>query len=106
MAAECESLISQQFLAVLYFEGNGVDKDYSEAAKWFKKPAEEGFSNSQFHLGAMYAEGLHFEKNLKLAAYWINLARKDGHELAEQAWNLDKYRLFKYEVYIKTYKPT
>ena len=39
--------------AITYYrEGN-----YKEAVMWFRKSAEQGFVEAQYHLGAMYLEG-------------------------------------------------
>lgn len=35
-------------LALRYYNGDGVVKDYAEAAKWFRKAAEQGKTNGTF----------------------------------------------------------
>lgn len=44
-------------IGVKYARGNGVKKDFVEAAKWFRKAAEHGVAFAQFYLGVMYATG-------------------------------------------------
>ena len=34
--------------------GQGVQKDYKEAVKWYRKAAEQGYAKAQFNLGFMY----------------------------------------------------
>src|SRR5262249_36989748 len=40
-----------------YYNGNGVEKNYSEAAKWFRKAAEQNDPRAQLALAACYFEG-------------------------------------------------
>lgn len=42
---------AQYNLGKMYLEGNGVPQDDSEAAKWFRKAAEQGNSKAQKVLG-------------------------------------------------------
>ena len=42
-------------LGVLYTRGQGVKKDEREAAKWYRKAAEQNIAGAQYSLGAMYA---------------------------------------------------
>ena len=44
-------------LGVMYYEGHGVLKDYTEAAKWFRHSAERGWLGAQCNLGVMYYRG-------------------------------------------------
>ena len=46
-----------------YDEGRGVEKDDTEAAKWFRKSADQGNAISQFLLGAMHDEGRGVKKD-------------------------------------------
>ena len=41
----------------MYFNGNGVPQDYTEAAKWYTMSAEQGHSYAQYCLGLMYFNG-------------------------------------------------
>ena len=48
---------AQNNLGVQYHEGQGVAKDYSEAAKWYRKAAEQNDIPAQAHLGSCYNTG-------------------------------------------------
>ena len=37
--------------------GQGVVKDEEEAAKWFRKAADQGYAPAQYNLGGMYTKG-------------------------------------------------
>jgi TPR repeat protein len=41
-----------------YWYGNGVPQDYAQAANWFRKSAEQGYAEAQYHLGQMLAIGV------------------------------------------------
>ncbi len=41
----------------MYDKGLGVTQDYAQAAKWYRKAAEQGHAYAQFNLGYMYRFG-------------------------------------------------
>jgi uncharacterized protein len=42
---------------VMYRIGDGVPKNATKAAEWFKKAAAQGDADAQFNLGVMYNTG-------------------------------------------------
>jgi hypothetical protein len=66
--------LAQYNLGVMYYNGQGVPKDYAEAAKWYRKAAEQGFAEAQTNLGIMYFTGLGVPKGYVLAHMWFTLA--------------------------------
>jgi len=38
--------LAQYNLGVMYYNGQGVPKDYAEAAKWYRKAAEQGLAEA------------------------------------------------------------
>ena len=48
---------AQYNLGVAYQNGQGVPKNHIEAAKWFRKAAEQKHAKAQNLLGAMYRDG-------------------------------------------------
>jgi uncharacterized protein len=60
-SAESGLPIAQQILGMAYYEGNGVLQDYTEAAKWLIKAANQ---NSQDTIGAYLALGNLYEHGL------------------------------------------
>jgi len=68
-----------------YFFGiNGVHKDYSEAAKWFRKAAEKGYPFSQSNLGHMYDKGLGgLPQSYSTAVAWYEKAAAQGEEYGQ-----------------------
>ena len=48
---------AQAILGDMYFEGHGVDQNYAEAMRWYRKAADQGEAKAQFNLGVMYENG-------------------------------------------------
>ena len=55
----------------MYSKGEGVKQDYFEAAKWYRKAAEQGYASAQYNLGVMYANGYGVPQDKNLAKEWI-----------------------------------
>jgi TPR repeat protein len=59
MLSACQSLadegdpLGQNNLGLMYLNGLGVSQDYAEAAKMFRKAADQGFADAQINLGGM-----------------------------------------------------
>jgi len=85
---------SQTYLGNLYFNGNGVDKDFSTAVEYYNKAANKGYAQSQFYLGDCYEHGYGVDKDLDLAMIWYKKAAEKGHAKA-QSWLGDLYE-YKY----------
>src|SRR4051812_26095130 len=67
--------VSAQFdLGCAYYHGNGVSKDLSQAAGWFRKAAEKGHAQAQYNLGYMYANGEGVLKDAVQAVSWYRKA--------------------------------
>ena len=47
-------IIAKYVLGLMYFNGDGVTQDYTEAVKWYTKAAEQGHAAAQTNLGLMY----------------------------------------------------
>lgn len=50
-----------------------------EAAKWYRKAAEQGDMEAQNNLGVCYAEGTGIRQNYQEAARWFRKAAEQGH---------------------------
>ena len=75
---------AQYNLGVMYFNGKGVIKDYSNAIKWWNLAADQGNDKAQYILGVMYEEGKGVKKNLKTAKTWFQLASNQGLAKAKE----------------------
>jgi tetratricopeptide (TPR) repeat protein len=76
---------SQYLLGCYYHIGEGVPKDYAEAAKWLRKAAEQGHAAAQFSLGGVcYANGLGVPKDYAEMVKWWRKAAEQGHATAQR----------------------
>ena len=65
--------------------------DYEEAARWFKKAADQGLPEAQYQLGKCYEEGKGVSEDEVEAVKWYQKAAEHGlgeakNELADRAW--------------------
>jgi TPR repeat protein len=84
--AEKGDALGQFKLGNCYHNGDGVVKDFGEAAKWFRKAAEQGHAKSQYNLGNCFEKGEGVPKDEVEAAKWMRKA-------AEQGFAYSEYRL-------------
>jgi TPR repeat protein len=63
---------------VLYASGDGVEKNMTEAVKWWRSAAEQGQRTAQFNLAQILTEGKEVTKDLVEAYKWYSLAADQG----------------------------
>ena len=79
--AEQGDTMFQSLLGYVYKTGRGgVTQDYGEAAKWYRKAAEQGLAGAQLSLGSMYAIGRGVPQDYTAAFRWIHKATGQGDE--------------------------
>ena len=66
-------------LGLSYYNGDGVQQNYSTAQKWFEKSAEEGSAEAAFYLGQMYFEGNGVKRSYGQAREWFIKAADAGN---------------------------
>lgn len=87
--AETGDANAQYQLAVNYWDGLNIDIDYTLAAKWWMKAAEQEYEEAYFPLAWMYEQGLGgLSKDNALAAKWYKKAAEsgDGEAQTTLAW--------------------
>jgi TPR repeat protein len=86
-SAQQGSVDAQFLLGGLYFLGQGVQEDNTEAARWFRMAAEQGHASAQYSLGVMYTTAGGVPQDYVQAHMWLNLAwaRMSGAEKADAA---------------------
>jgi TPR repeat protein len=72
-------------LGSMYAKGEGVVRDYQEAARWYRLAAEQGFATGQYNLGNMFARGEGIPKDPATAYMWWSIASATGDEEARLA---------------------
>ena len=75
---------AQYELGLHYHFGRGVSKDDAEAAKWWRKAAEQGISIAQLNLGGSYANGEGVPEDDVAAYAWISVAAASGDDNARK----------------------
>jgi uncharacterized protein len=63
---------AQLSLGGMYYNGQGVRQDYTEAAKWTRKAAEQGYTPAQADLGVLYWNGQGVQQDVVLAYMWLS----------------------------------
>ena len=63
--AEKGHAMSQYNLAISYYKGVGIPKDWSKALHWFKEAGEQGIVEALYMLGMMYQFGKDVEPDQK-----------------------------------------
>jgi hypothetical protein len=66
----------------MYAQGDGVKQDSKEAAKWFRKSADQGSEQAQLNLGLMYFRGQGVKQNKREAFKWFGKAAAQGSDEA------------------------
>jgi len=65
-----------------YTDAIGVEKDLSEAAKWYEKAADRGFAPAQYIIGNFNEKGFGVDKSPQKAAEWYEKAARGGNIIA------------------------
>ena len=69
---------------MLYNNGQGVPQDYTQAAEWYRKAAEQGLDNAQYNLGVLYNDGQGVPQDYAEAYFWLDLGAAGKPPDAEQ----------------------
>ena len=62
----------------MYRHGRGVRQDEAEAARWYRRAAEQGHGEAQVNLGVLYEAGLGVRQDYLEAARWYRKALECG----------------------------
>ena len=76
---------AQYNLGMLYATGESVGQSAAEAAKWYRRAAEQHHVDAQYQLGLMYITGRGVPKDDAEAARWWLLAARQGNVDAQVA---------------------
>lgn len=109
---------AQTLLGAMYWQGEGVPRDHTEAARLYLLAAEQGYARAQYNIGFMYGFGEGIPPQDDGQAYkWISLAierftvkNEDRREQAIKdrttvASRMSKEQLAAAETAIKAWKP-
>jgi uncharacterized protein len=71
--------VAQFNLGLLFLDGKGVPQNPAEAANWFRRAAEQDYTQAQHNLGAMYGTGQGVRRDLVQAYKWLNICAAKGN---------------------------
>jgi TPR repeat protein len=72
--AEEGDVDAQSAVGFMYFNGQGVQQDYVQAAAWYRRAARQGNALAQNNLALMYANGNGIRRDDVRALMWFTLA--------------------------------
>ena len=75
---DAENPMCQYALGVLHYNGQGTERDFIEAARWYEKAAEAGIVPAQRAIGFAYANALGVPEDFAKAARYLRLASDAG----------------------------
>jgi TPR repeat protein len=67
----------------IYQHGLQGEKNYLEAAKWYRRAGERGFAAAQNAMGFLHFKGLGLRRDPQQAAVWFRAAAEQGFPAAE-----------------------
>ena len=87
--ANSGGVLSQNYLGMLYYGNDrgdlGVPQDYKEAAKWYRKAADQGNADAQLRIGSLYLNeksGLPY--SWVLSVQWVQKSANQGNIEAQR----------------------
>ena len=85
LAVTAKHPLAMYFLGIMYSNGQGVEQDLKEGAKWYKAAAKLGVAPAQYRLGKLYMKGKGVPKDMETAYAWFSVAVVNGHKLSVPA---------------------
>lgn len=77
---------AQYQLALLYLQGNSVDKSPKKAEQWLLK-ASKSNKKASYLIGSLYAQGKALTKDLDKAKTFLGLSKNQGNKKAKQLYD-------------------
>ena len=76
--AEQENVSAQFNIGLMYKQGQGILKNFSEAAYWFQMAAKQGDPQAQLELASLYQMGRGILENPTYAYMWHAIGKANG----------------------------
>lgn len=76
--AESKDTFALSTLGFMYETGEGVDRDYEKAMKYYRQAADLGLDVAQLNTGRMFSNGKGVTKNQDEAIKWYRMAADQG----------------------------
>ena len=74
---------AQNNVAICYASGKGVNQDFGEAMKWWRRAAEQRDVEALYQIGNLYAHGWGVPQDHYEAAKYLRKAAEQGHASAQ-----------------------
>ena len=84
---------AQYYLGLMYEQGDGVEQDHVESARWYTRAAEQGDGLSQMSLSFLYLEGEGVALDLVEALKWLYLAKNSQIRGADMGIDLTEQKM-------------
>lgn len=84
-AAKEQNAGAQYRLGDMYYNGNGVPKNYGIAVGWYNKAAAQGHKGAAFSLGYLYEKGIGVRQNASKSLSYYKQAATQGDPRAQYA---------------------
>ncbi len=78
-AQEFGSAEAVNWIGDMYFEGCGVERDYTTALDYYRQAAEAGLAEAQCNMGYMHYQGLGVKSDYPRARQWLEMSAAQGH---------------------------
>ncbi len=82
---------AQHMIGLMYYDGDGVKRNYGEAKNWFEKAAKQNHDSAQYMLGLIHYYGRGVKKNFAASTKWFEKAAKQSHDSAQYMLGLIYY---------------
>lgn len=82
-SAQAGNAEAEYNLGVLIHEGQGTEKDETQALSWIEKAAVQGWADAQYYLGNLYEFGQIVPQSFQNAALWYQKAAEQGNASAQ-----------------------
>ena len=82
---------AQLYLGTIYYNGEGVAKDYKNALHYFEDAAMQGSTEAQIKLGIMFYKGEGTPMDKPAAEFLLRKSMEDGNEVGKKLY--EKYNL-------------
>lgn len=81
--AEAGNPHAQYQLGFRYYLGDSGAQDFTAAATWYQKAADQGHVEAAYKLSKLFTSGTGIDQNLEAAAQYCRLAAEQGHAEAQ-----------------------
>ncbi len=98
LAESSNHAYAQYYVGMMHLNGQGVEQDYKEAGRWFRKAAEQRIPQAQYKLGMLYMKGQGLPQDYEYAYSWFRVGASHQHKKSIEAIARAKEKLSEEEL--------